>query len=206
MSPTGLEDRDAAAAAVAVKPRVTLDQIKTLIASERYFIDDTLTICVLTLKNGYKVTGESAAADPANFNEELGRKIAKDKATAEIWPLAGFLLRDSLHKGENPAAMRCKVQLSGKSPNVVWSGMGRRLDDGYPDPSDAANHKQDGQTLRFNAVWESGSPDGKNAAIENRIFHDATPWIDFTAVVRNQAVLDRLTPGQTFYVDFIPAD
>jgi len=95
---TGLEERAAAAAAVAKAPRVTVEQIKQLVSSERYFVDDTLTVCVLTLTNGFKVTGESAAADPLNFNEELGRKIAKDKAFAAIWPLAGYQLREELHR------------------------------------------------------------------------------------------------------------
>lgn len=55
-----------------------------------------LTICVLVLRNGFTVTGESACASPENFNEELGRKIARQKAVEKIWPLLGFMLRDKL--------------------------------------------------------------------------------------------------------------
>ncbi len=46
-----------------------------------------LTFCVLVLRNGFTVTGESACASPANFNAEIGRKIARDNAVAKIWPL-----------------------------------------------------------------------------------------------------------------------
>ncbi|MEI7036438.1 Gp49 family protein [Fulvimonas yonginensis] len=55
-----------------------------------------LTICVLVLRNGYTVTGESACASPENFDAEIGRKLAREKAVEKIWPLIGFRLRDFL--------------------------------------------------------------------------------------------------------------
>lgn len=55
-----------------------------------------LTICVLTLRNGFTVTGESACASAENFDAELGRKIARQNAEAKIWPLLGFRLCDTL--------------------------------------------------------------------------------------------------------------
>lgn len=83
----------------AVAPRVTLEQVNEVIASESYLhpsVAPTLTICVLALKNGFTVTGESACADPANFNLELGKRIAKDNAIKKIWPLLGYELRTKL--------------------------------------------------------------------------------------------------------------
>ena len=55
-----------------------------------------LTFCVLVLKNGFTVTGESACASPENFDKEIGRKIARQNAANKIWPLLGFRLRDTL--------------------------------------------------------------------------------------------------------------
>lgn len=55
-----------------------------------------LTICVLVLRNGFTVHGVSACASPENFNEEIGRRIARENAEREIWPLLGFRLRDEL--------------------------------------------------------------------------------------------------------------
>lgn len=60
-----------------------------------------LTFCVLVLRNGFTVTGESACASPENFNAEIGRKIARENARAKIWPLEGYLLRDRLHSAAN---------------------------------------------------------------------------------------------------------
>lgn len=53
----------------------------------------TLTSCVLVLHNGFTVTGESACVDPANFNEALGRKYAREQAIEKLWPLLGYELR-----------------------------------------------------------------------------------------------------------------
>jgi hypothetical protein len=104
-------------------PRVTPDDIEAEIASEHYFTAfdgmrdsdkcnkwapdwevprtvealELLTFCVLVLRNGFTVTGESACASPENFDAELGRKIARQKAAEKIWPLLGFRLRDKLN-------------------------------------------------------------------------------------------------------------
>lgn len=98
-------------------PRVTPDHIESVIVGEHYFTandgvngasGDTvrysatsplglLTFCVLVLKSGFTVTGESACASPENFDPEIGRKIARENARNKIWPLEGYLLREHLH-------------------------------------------------------------------------------------------------------------
>lgn len=102
-------------------PRVTPSDIEANIASEHYFTAEQgveavegagsfhpnkvtpnwealslLTFCVLVLKNGFTVTGESACASPENFDAELGRKIARQNAVAKIWPLMGYELKQRL--------------------------------------------------------------------------------------------------------------
>lgn len=97
-------------------PRVTPADIEANIASEHYFTAaqalvgetrgpewqatpkelDLLTFCVLVLRNGFTVTGESACASPENFDAEIGRKIARQNAVAKIWPLMGYELRSKL--------------------------------------------------------------------------------------------------------------
>lgn len=106
-------------------PRVTPADIEANIVSEHYFtagqgsfgaaawgmqnievVDgtweqehpalDLLTFCVLVLRNGFTVTGESACASPENFDAEIGRKIARQNAVNRIWPLMGYALKDRL--------------------------------------------------------------------------------------------------------------
>jgi hypothetical protein len=59
-----------------------------------------LTFCVLVLRNGFTVTGESACVSPENFDAELGRKIARQNAIAKVWPLMGYALRERLYARE----------------------------------------------------------------------------------------------------------
>ena len=96
-------------------PRVTPQDLQDNIVSEHYFTGmngvvgaaglntvrhapelDLLTFCVLVLRNGFTVTGESACASPENFNAEIGRKIARENAEQKIWPLMGYHLKQQL--------------------------------------------------------------------------------------------------------------
>lgn len=81
-------------------PRLTPQHIDAQIAREEYhvFPGTTLTVCALTLRNGFIVTGESAAASPENFDRYIGQKIARENARNKIWALEGYLLRNALSK------------------------------------------------------------------------------------------------------------
>ena len=81
-------------------PRLNPKHIDNTIVDEQYYVfpDSTVTICRLILKNGFSVTGESASASPENFDEEIGRKIARDNARDKIWALEGYLLVNALHE------------------------------------------------------------------------------------------------------------
>lgn len=103
-------------------PRITPEHIESVIKSEHYFTaaegclghsvaNDKeleadpghlffLTFCVLQLKNGFTVTGESACASPENFDREIGQKIARRNAVDKIWPLEGYMLREALSEQE----------------------------------------------------------------------------------------------------------
>lgn len=108
-------------------PRVSADDLEREIASEHYFTADDgartgfvfagrghlphglapdetipeslkrLTFCVLVLRNGFTVTGESACVSAENFDAETGRKIAREKAVEKLWLLLGWRLADRLH-------------------------------------------------------------------------------------------------------------
>ncbi len=56
-----------------------------------------LTFAVMVLNNGYTVTGQSACADPANYNAEIGGRLAIEDAKRAIWPLMGYALKEELH-------------------------------------------------------------------------------------------------------------
>ena len=104
-----LKAADEEVAAVATKgPRVSLKMIEERIAETHYFLlgeafdaaaghpANTMTMCALILKNGFVVVGHAAAAAPENFNPELGRKLARENALRQLWPLMGYALRERL--------------------------------------------------------------------------------------------------------------
>lgn len=79
-------------------PRLTPELIDATIKGEDYHVFEKtcLTVCCLTLRNGFTVTGESACASPENFDAGIGRKIARENARNKIWALEGYLLKESL--------------------------------------------------------------------------------------------------------------
>jgi len=99
-------------------PRITSADIEANIVGEYYFTAgdgvhgaclagggkgscyakalNLLTFCVLDLRNGFTVTGESACASPENFDAEIGRKIARQNAIGKLWPLMGYALKERL--------------------------------------------------------------------------------------------------------------
>jgi hypothetical protein len=97
-------------------PRVTPADIEANIASVHYFTAGEaisaldrgfapeptllLTFCVLVLRNGFTVTGESACASPENFDAEVGRKVARANAVNKVWPLLGYALKERLAADE----------------------------------------------------------------------------------------------------------
>lgn len=108
----------------ATAPRVTPADIDAAIVSEHYFTGaegmlgaaqwgaetvnivggswkresaaDCTTFCILTLKNGFIVTGEAFCVSPENFDVQIGRRIARENARNKIWPLLGYMLREQL--------------------------------------------------------------------------------------------------------------
>ena len=101
------------AAGANAAPRITPQDVEANITSESYFTAgdgvvgaaggpgphtydsslDLLTFCVLVLRNGFTVTGESACASPENFNAEIGRRIARENAIDKVWQLLGFFTK-----------------------------------------------------------------------------------------------------------------
>ena len=104
-------------------PRVVPADIEACIASEHYFTAEEgmrgteaslntfaetgcvygylalaqVTICVMVLKNGHRIVGVNAGpVSHDNFNSELARRLSRQNAIDQIWPLEGYALRERL--------------------------------------------------------------------------------------------------------------
>lgn len=87
-------------------PRVTKEEIEAAIARVDYHVlpgndaspGERVTICQITLQNGFDVRGESACVDPRNFDPEIGQHYAHEDAFKKLWPFFGFMLAEQLHQ------------------------------------------------------------------------------------------------------------
>ncbi|MBC9246738.1 hypothetical protein H4P12_08435 [Paracoccus sp. 11-3] len=95
-----LNASDRLAASVQKTPnRISLQYLEARIVAEEYLHPTSqphMTLCVLTLVNGFSVVGQSAPADPENFNADVGHQFARSDAIGKLWPLEGYLLREKL--------------------------------------------------------------------------------------------------------------
>lgn len=80
---------------------VTIESIQARIASiESVVFSGRLTVVVLTMQNGFLVTGESCCAPETEFSEEVGREAAYTAALEKAWQLENYLLRERNHAAE----------------------------------------------------------------------------------------------------------
>lgn len=84
-------------------PRVTKDELHANIVHEEIVkhvshSGQVLRWCVLTVANGYAVTGNpSVAVSAANDVPDMGERLARDNAISALWPLMGYELKQRLH-------------------------------------------------------------------------------------------------------------
>lgn len=103
---SAIQQSEDLAALVAVSPttRVSKADIEAKIIRKQYLRvgnptvagEGTLTLCVITVENGFQVVGKSAPADAKNFNADAGRQFAYEDAFRQLWPLEGYLMREML--------------------------------------------------------------------------------------------------------------
>lgn len=86
------------------KKKLSPAHIQSCIVSVDYhsFTGSTVTVCLLTLKNGAKVVGTNyGSIDPDQQDWEMGRQEAYNAAFDQIWQLEGYLLRQKIHEASS---------------------------------------------------------------------------------------------------------
>jgi len=74
--------------------RVTIEEIEEKVANVEYIFPEScprMTLCVLTMQNGFSISGQAVAADIENFNENLGREMSRKDALTKMWPIESYL-------------------------------------------------------------------------------------------------------------------
>lgn len=62
-----------------------------------------------------------------------------------------------------------------------------------------------GWRIKFGAVWQGTGADGRNAAVENHIFGDATPSGSMEIFIANPEAANQFSAGEMYYLDFTHA-
>lgn len=76
--------------------RVTKEQINALLESAEISVEtkfDKVTVVVCKLKNGFVITEAAGAVDPANYSEEIGKKVCMTRIENKLWELEGYCLQ-----------------------------------------------------------------------------------------------------------------
>ena len=83
--------------------KVTPDQIKSILdnaeTQEAIFWNKEVVVSY-KLYNGFTILGRGACVDPANFDIEIGRQVAREQAEHKLWQLEGYLLQDKLYNSK----------------------------------------------------------------------------------------------------------
>lgn len=74
------------------------DLIAKVVKEDYVKIGKKTTICLLTLQNGFEIMGTSAPVSAENFDFEIGKKYAREKAIDKLWELEGYLLQEKINK------------------------------------------------------------------------------------------------------------
>lgn len=85
-------------------PRVTPAMIDAMIKDQALIkIDDVGMLCQITLHNGFTILGKNlGSVSRENYNEDIAKQKAYEDARGQLWPFAGFMLAEDLHRGNRP--------------------------------------------------------------------------------------------------------
>lgn len=81
--------------------RITARRIDRLMETADYEVITAFEKCTIVtarLQNGFILTESSACVDPANYDLELGIRLAKAKIRERLWELEGYALQKAVHK------------------------------------------------------------------------------------------------------------
>lgn len=96
MEPNITLEQAKAIVATKVAPKVTEESIKAKIDSVAYKTHYHTTMCIIEMRNGFRVIGHSTPASIENFDAEVGQRYAYDNAFKQLWQFEGYLLRELL--------------------------------------------------------------------------------------------------------------
>ena len=81
--------------------RVTQKMVDDFIVSHEAYRMGNHAVVRVKLRNGFSLIAESACVDSANYDQEIGERLALEKAKNQVWYLLGFMLASARHGVNN---------------------------------------------------------------------------------------------------------
>jgi len=88
-----------------MKNTITSAHIDALIAASQVEVSTRfgkVTLISIRLPHGFVITEAAGAVDPANYSEEMGKKICLDRIKNKLWELEGYKLSCELNLPGSP--------------------------------------------------------------------------------------------------------
>lgn len=70
--------------------KLTEQYLETLIREVDYIQNGKTTICIAKLINDFEIVGTSAIVNKADFDQEIGKEIARQNVIDKLWELEGY--------------------------------------------------------------------------------------------------------------------
>ena len=97
--------------------KFTIEYLNSLVDEAEYVHQGLLTICTITLKNGYKLAGTSICVDEQSYDPLIGDNCALANALDKLWEMESYLLKQQNYESQNN-----KVTLrNGNQGEVVYT-------------------------------------------------------------------------------------
>lgn len=78
---------------------ITKEQIEALVSASTFTgvkLGEKTTVLLARLPNGFEIAATSACIDPANYKQEIGEAICKERIVNMLWQLEGYRLQSEL--------------------------------------------------------------------------------------------------------------
>jgi hypothetical protein len=92
-----------------MKNTVTQEDIDELFSQckfESTKLGNKTCVVVAILPNGFEICESASCVDPANYNQQMGEDIAKERIKNKLWELEGYSLQECFYIREQKNATR----------------------------------------------------------------------------------------------------
>lgn len=97
---------------VTVTDEQVAENMQDVLVKTEIEFEKPVTYVTIRMKNGFTLRESTTCVDPANYNEEIGKKICLDKLEDRIWHLLGYTLQTKVSAKNQVLASTMDMMIS----------------------------------------------------------------------------------------------